>query len=141
MENKDRILEKLVEMNKYLDELESFLPTSNSEYKKEIVPKRASEKTIELAIECVYDIMAMIIASEKFGMPSDEESFAAILAKNKVITAKLATALQGMRGFRNLLVHRYAKIDDVKAYRFLSGNIDDFAEFERQIVMYLKGKK
>ncbi len=141
MDPKQRILAKFTEMNRYLHELDEFLPATSREYRSQTLPKRASEKTIELAIECVYDVMAMVIGLEKIQMPEEEESFARILAKHNIIDKDLAMRVQAMRGFRNLLVHRYAKIDDAKAYKFFNEEMGDFKEFETKIIVFLKTKK
>ena len=38
-----------------------------------------------------------------------------------------------MVGFRNLLVHRYGKVDDSRAYHYLKEEIDDLYEFAEAI--------
>ena len=37
--------------------------------------------------------------------------------------------LGSMKGFRNIMVHRYGKIDDNLAFNILSEHLDDFYEF------------
>jgi uncharacterized protein YutE (UPF0331/DUF86 family) len=37
--------------------------------------------------------------------------------------------LKGMKGFRNIIVHRYAGIDDRLSYEFFSEKLVDFEEF------------
>lgn len=43
-----------------------------------------------------------------------------------------------MRGFRNIVVHRYGAIDDALAFGLLTGNIGDFSEFVEDIEGILK---
>jgi len=45
--------------------------------------------------------------------------------------------LRLMRGFRNILVHRYAEVDDELVFENLK-NIGDFREFKEQIISFLK---
>ena len=115
MDEKKRILMKLEEMNKYLIELENILPTED-EYIHSLTERRASEKTIELAIEAVIAIISIIVAKERLGFPEDEDSLINLLEQKKIFSSKLCQTLRGMKGFRNVLVHKYGEIDDELAY-------------------------
>ena len=44
----------------------------------------------------------------------------------------------GMKGFRNIVVHRYGKIDDELAYSILIDHLGDFAHFKLEIENFLK---
>ncbi|MBA7625277.1 hypothetical protein ES703_32704 [subsurface metagenome] len=54
-----------------------------------------------------------------------------------MITRELGEKIKDMKGFRNILVHRYGKKDDKLVYTFLTQNLGDFAEFENQVKKYL----
>lgn len=43
-----------------------------------------------------------------------------------------------MKSFRNIVVHRYGKIDDKIAYNILRENIDDFYLFIEEIERFLE---
>ena len=43
-----------------------------------------------------------------------------------------------MKGFRNILVHRYGHVDDEIVYRILLTGLSDFYDFEKQVDRYLK---
>ena len=102
--------------------------------------RRACEKTIELAIECVINVMAMLISQGKLGVPKDEEDIIAILGKRKILTDKLVLKVRGMKGLRNILVHKYGEIDDRRAYASLKEELGDFNLFEKEVKQYLKRK-
>jgi len=42
-----------------------------------------------------------------------------------------------MAQFRNLLVHRYSKIDTKRVYDIMSVDIKDIQEFEKKILKYI----
>lgn len=42
-----------------------------------------------------------------------------------------------MKGFRNLLVHKYGKVKDELVFENLE-NLDDFEKFKREIMDFLK---
>ncbi len=63
-----RILSKLDEMIKYVDELHSMLP-EQEDYQQDLIKRRACEKTVEVAIESLIDVSAMIVSAQQFGYP------------------------------------------------------------------------
>ena len=46
--------------------------------------------------------------------------------------------LKAMRGFRNIVVHRYGRIDDRIAFEILKENLQDFYAFIRKIEEFLE---
>ena len=134
-----RILSKLDDMIRYIEELKMMLP-SKEDYLLDLVKRRACEKTIETAIETLIDTAAMIVATEKLGLPPDEESIFDILGKKKIVNSKLCKKAKEMKGFRNILIHRYADTDNELVYHNLKEHIDDFYDFEEQVKSYLKKK-
>ena len=67
-QDRNRILVKLDEMDRYLRELGEILPEED-EYHRDLIKRRACERTIELAIESLMDVAALIVSSERFGLP------------------------------------------------------------------------
>lgn len=55
-----------------------------------------------------------------------------------MITPELGDKIREMKGFRNILVHRYGKKDDRKVYEYLTHELRDFEKFEGEIKKYLK---
>lgn len=142
MEKSDhvRILSKLDEMIKYIDELHSMLP-EQEEYHQDLIKRRACEKTVEVAIESLIDVSAMIVSAQQFGLPENEENIFDMLIEKKVLGSKLGEKLKDMKGFRNILVHRYGHVDDEIVYHNLSSCMNDFYEFETAVKSYLKSQK
>ncbi|HIJ11078.1 TPA: DUF86 domain-containing protein [Candidatus Woesearchaeota archaeon] len=136
MEPSTRITLKLQEMKKYLKDLDSFI-TSKDQYLADTKTRRACEKTIQLSIECVIDILAIIVLKEHIGPPTDEDSFIELVRKEGIITKELAEIVREMKGFRNIIVHKYGSLDDAKAYETIIKGRPDFETFEIQIRDYL----
>jgi uncharacterized protein YutE (UPF0331/DUF86 family) len=67
-----RILSKLDEMIKYVEELQSMLP-DQEEYQHDLIKRRACEKTVEVAIDSLIDVSAMIVSAQQFGLPENED--------------------------------------------------------------------
>jgi len=134
-----RILSKLDDMTRYVEELEMMLPSKEA-YLLDLVKRRACEKTVEAAIETLIDVAAMIVSAEKLGLPYDEESIFDLLDKKKILDRKLCENAKKMKGFRNVLIHRYAETDNELVYSNLTEHIDDFYDFEKQIKTFFKKK-
>ena len=45
-----------------------------------------------------------------------------------------------MKGFRNILIHRYVDADNELVYHNLKDHIDDFYDFEEKVKAYFKKK-
>lgn len=139
MEKKRKILLKLDEMIRYVEELNDMIP-SKEDYLLDLIKRRACEKTIETAIETMIDVAAMIVSTEKIGLPKDEGNIFDLLSKNKVLDVKISTKAKQMKGFRNILIHRYMDTNNELVYNNLKKHINDFYEFEKQIKKFLKNK-
>ncbi len=138
--DKERILVKIDEMNQFIKELEAIAPESFEEYEENIEIKRACERLLQILIECTIDICMLLIKELKLGLPSEEEDIFEKLHKNGIISAEMKNILKKMKGFRNILVHRYAEINDEIVFENLK-LIDDFRKFQKEILEYLNKVK
>ena len=69
MLDKERLLAKIDELEGYLGELEQVKPTSFEEYRK-VEKKRSCERLLQLSIECMIDICALVVTGLRLGLPS-----------------------------------------------------------------------
>lgn len=128
--DEDRILLKLDELDQYLTELREDLPADFEAYRDE---KRKYERLLHLCIETVIDVAGLIVKREGLGAPSDEEHVIDKLVNADIFDSAFGETLKDMKGFRNVLVHRYGDIDDRKVYEQLD-QLDDFDTFRRQVI-------
>lgn len=117
------------ELEKYLRELEEYLPEEKEEYLNNSLRKRACERAFQLASENLLDICNLIISEKGFGIPTDSKDSVRKLAENGIILTSLSARLEELVGFRNLLVHQYGHVDDSKAYSYLNEESKDLYEF------------
>lgn len=136
-----RIFSKLDEMIGYVEELKEMFPEDEEDYLQDLVSRRACEKTIEVAIDSLIDASAMVVSAEKFGLPASEEGIFDILVRRKVISRDFGEILKDLKGFRNILIHRYAHVADDIVYYNLSKYLDDFYLFKSIIESYLEIEK
>lgn len=101
--------------------------------------KKAVERSLQVAVEICLDIGRRLIAIEGFRYPEDNRDVFRVLAEERVVSRDLLPNLLEMAGFRNLIVHDYARIDDAKVYGILKKRLGDFDAFAEAIRVYLEG--
>lgn len=98
---------------------------------------QAAKHSLQEAIEACLDIGSHIIAEKGFRRPEDYKDIYKVLEEEKIIDPALSAKLQEMAQFRNLLVHRYAKIDTKRIFIIMSEDMKDIQEFVRRILNYI----
>ena len=96
-----------------------------------------AERSLQLAIQAVLDISHHIVADRNLALPADSQSLFDLLARQKVVSRRLAVKLASMAGFRNVLVHEYLEIDRRRVYRALTTDLRDFEYFIRAVTRLL----
>ena len=136
----ERLIEKMDELERYLRELEEYIPPDEEDYLKSGMRKRACERAFQLASENLLDICNLIISEEGLGIPADSKDTVRKLGEHGIISKSLASRLEELIGFRNLLVHQYGRVDDSRAYNYLYEDSKDFYEFLEVIEKYINSK-
>jgi uncharacterized protein YutE (UPF0331/DUF86 family) len=130
--DKERIMSKVAELDSFLGELKQVSPATFDQYQA-VEKKRSCERLLQLCIECIIDVCKMLVSGLKLGLPSDENDLFNKLRAKRIISKQMAKTLREMRGFRNILIHEYAAVDDELVYSYVKTNIKDFEEFKTQI--------
>ena len=141
MLRKDIIKHKIKQIEEILILIEENLPKNSEDFLHFGLAKDGIYKKIEFAIENMIDVCSIINSDLALGIPRDEDSIIDNLSKNKVISHSLAEKIREMKGFRNILVHRYGEINDEKAFEDIKKGLDDFVLFIKKIEKFLSGKK
>jgi len=87
------------------------------------------------AIEACIDVAQHLCASEGWGPPSTNADSLRVLARHRVISGDLGESLARAAGFRNVLVHGYAEVDDDRVVAQLD-RLDEIAEFVRAVARF-----
>ena len=87
------------------------------------------ERYIEVALECMIDIGEMIISKEKLKRPDTYRDVFLLLGEHGILPDDFAKDLAPAAGFRNVLVHMYAKIDNERLLYYLENNLQDMERF------------
>lgn len=137
MLDRERILAKVDELDIYLNELTQVSAVNFEEYQR-IEKKRSCERLLQLCIECVIDICKLFVAGLRLGLPSEENDLFNKMQKKDILSREMNLILKEMRGFRNILVHEYATIDDELVFKATNTKLEDFRKFKKEILNALK---
>ena len=135
------IYSKIAEVEESIDMVKKNLPGHMDGFISLGIIKDGIYKRLEYAIENVFDICHVINADLSLGVPSSEEDVIQNLKTEDILDADISNRLKNMRRFRNIVVHRYGKIDDRIAFSLLESELEDFTLFTGRIMAFLKGLK
>jgi uncharacterized protein YutE (UPF0331/DUF86 family) len=135
------IRSKLLDIEDSVSLVEKNLPSSYEEFSQLGLVKDGIYKRMEFAIENIIDICSIISSDLRLSVPESEESFVESLANIGILTPNMAEKTRRMKGFRNIIVHRYGRIDDLLAHKILTEHMEDFYEFIKSIERFLEKSK
>jgi len=120
---------------RFLDEIK-FL--SGDQFVESYKDVQAAKYSLLEIIEACIDIANYIISVKGFRRAEEYSDMFKVLKEEEVIRKELATKLEDMARFRNLLVHRYGEIDNRRVLEIIKHNLKDIEEFEKDIEEFIK---
>ena len=133
MLDRERILAKIDELQGYLKELRNIVPEDYNKYLSSIEKRRACERLLQISVECVIDICSLLVSGLRLGLPAEESDIFEKLFVNNIISKEVKDILKLMKGFRNILVHDYARLDNALIYEIATTRLKDFEIFAKEI--------
>ena len=104
------------------------------EFEEDYMKQDAISINLQRACEQCIDLANHTIKNHKLGLPKDSRESFRLLAMARVIPHELAGRLEGMVGFRNVLVHEYQRMDIELMVKVIEHHLDDLVEFTNCIV-------
>jgi len=89
----------------------------------------ARERGLQIAAQAVFDIGNHVLSGGFAERPADYAAIPSMLGRKGVISAELEGRLRGLAGFRNLLVHDYARVDPARVREMLESRLPDLVAF------------
>ncbi len=127
------ILQKLAELENYVNLLKEIVKIKKEQYVLDYKAKYASERLLQISIECILDIGNHIISRLALGKPQTYKEIIEILVKHEILPVKIKEKMVKIVAFRNRLVHRYSNLEPTMIYEKIHQAIQDFSEFAKQI--------
>lgn len=100
------------------------------------------DRRMQVALEACIDIATHLTAGLQLPRRERTSEVFLLLGKEKIISQDLAQKMAKAAGFRNVLVHEYARIDYEMGYKDLDKKLNDLRQFAKEVVGFLeKGEK
>lgn len=128
-----RVRRLLDRLSQETDQLREFGTSPSSELRGDRVRLAAIKYGFVVAIETCIDIAQHIIASEGLRSPESFAQAFRVVAEAGFLPTDLVESLEAMARFRNLLVHGYLEVDDLRVIEILSTRLVDFEAFKAAI--------
>lgn len=135
--DKDIIQGKIDIIERDLRFLNDYKTLAKKEFLKSFKDIQAAKYSLLEVIEACIDIAAHIISIQGFERPKTYAEIFELLGKKKIINISLSRALANMARFRNLLVHSYAKVDNLKVLNYIKNDLDNIKEFIQELMNFL----
>jgi uncharacterized protein YutE (UPF0331/DUF86 family) len=138
MVDTELISRKISNLLHYISELETADDITWKKYAQDARAKAFVERFLHLAIEEMFDIANHFVSFCSWREPAGYRDLFLILQEQGVIPAGQLLTFQNMASFRNMLVHRYEKIDDEVVYGIFKKRLSDFHDFVDLVEKWIK---
>ena len=127
---------KLLDIQESVGRLRSWLPTTVERLEQDFLFRWAVERGFQVAAESLFDVGTHILAGEFQESVDEYREIPTRLIAREVLSAATARRLESLAGFRNVLVHDYAKVDLRRLHSALE-RLDDFEAFVADVDAWL----
>lgn len=97
----------------------------------------AVERGLQLGAEIILDVGNHILSAQYGVSPADYGDIVKQLAQQGILDQELKERLEGLAGFRNILVHDYIRLDPERVLGALAIAPRDFGDFAHAIRAWL----
>ena len=131
----DVVLNKKENIERCILQIRNYysLPGDNP-FEKDYLRQDAIALNLQRAIEQSIDLANYTIRKKKLGLPKESRESFRILGENHIIPMHMASVLEGLVGFRNVLVHRYQKLEIAIMVGIIENRLDDVLDFTDCII-------
>ncbi len=127
MVDRERVLVFLDIVDQRIKQVASWVPDDEASFLEDDLTASAVERSLQVAIEALWDAGYIFLRDLRLGLPADEASLPDHLKDGGIRSAEEADLLGDLHGFRNVLVRRYGEIDPKKVYEHAQRAPEDLA--------------
>ena len=138
MINKDLVINKMADTQKYLEELMPILQHDSREIIDDNLKLRSVERLFQLIVDTTIDINMYIITESDISVPDDYQSTFMVMGEHNIVPMDFAQAIAPSVGLRNLIVHKYGKVDIKRMIDDVKNNIGQYKDYLRHISEFAK---
>ena len=130
----EKIKQRITEIKENIEKIKKYSSIPEDEFWEDERNILSIKHLLLESIEACGNICVHILAKKIFKASSSFAECFENLYKSKVIDKDLSDKLIKMARFRNVLVHRYWKINDQKILDYAKNNLGDFNQFLKAII-------
>mgnify|MGYP001604517475 CR=1 FL=1 len=127
------IQSKINEIKNSLEELLPLLKKEAREIIEDYLVLHTVERLFQLIVDAAIDINTHIINQDNLSVPNDYQGTFTVLGENKIFPMEFALKIAPSVGLRNLIVHKYGKVDLKKMVDDIKNEISDYIEYIKLI--------
>ena len=133
MVDKDLVLTKAGSVMNHLRRIITKRDTDLHTFLKDMDRQESILFNIQMAVQNCIDIAAHIVSDEGFGVPGSTNEMFYLLEENGYLSSELTEKIVKAVGFRNLIVHEYAKLELEQVFEIIQEDINDLSEYLKSI--------
>ena len=137
MVDQELVLRKAADLDQYLGQLSEYRDITVEQYRSDWKTQRIIERTLQMAIEVCLDVATHVIADRKLRVPATYAEAFEILSEAGLLDPGLRDVMVRVSGFRNLIVHEYARLDPAMIVRILREHLADLARFKTAVLGWI----
>ena len=138
MIDKELIRNKMHDIQGYFQELEPILSEEAREIIENNLKLRTVERLFQLIVDASIDINTHIISESDLHVPNDYQGTFATLGDNKILPLDFALKIAPSVGLRNLIIHKYGRVDLKKMVDDIKNEIKQYLEYLKYIDEFIK---
>jgi len=126
----DVLLNKKISIERCVRQIRNYYGrASDLSFAEDHLRQDAIAMNLQRAAELCIDMANHLVHKKKLGLPQDSRESFSLLKDAGLIGDEMTARLQGMVGFRNILVHEYRKLDLDIMVRVIEHRLDDLLAF------------
>jgi uncharacterized protein YutE (UPF0331/DUF86 family) len=131
----DIVLNKKESIERCISQVRTYYATASGlSFEEDYMKQDSIAINLQRACEQCIDLANHTIKANKLGLPKDSKDSFRLLAVARLIPLELSKHLEGMVGFRNVLVHEYQRMDIALMIEVIEKHLDDLVLFTNYIV-------
>lgn len=133
MIDKDILLSKADKVHRHVKRIKEKRPATLAEFLSDLDLQEIILFNLQMGIQSCIDMASHVISDEGLGLPGSTNEMFYMLQENGYIPQDVTEKMVAAVGFRNLVVHEYARVDLEEVYRVAHDHIDDLLRFLRAV--------
>ena len=135
------IKEKLASSKKYLETLKDIQETPKPEFLENLPIQLQAERLFEIITLIMLDICTHMVANSTELPPESYSDCMITLVRLNVISTDDSEKFVKIIKMRNIIVHRYGKVDFELLYKGIQMLDKDFLKFKEEVTKWLNSQK